>query len=87
MFDFDGVIADSLESVHLATIRALREHGLDELATDDFVVRLDDSNWFEGLRKAGVPAPVGRAIFDLVATSVAAGEVEPYEGSARSWPP
>lgn len=80
MFDFDGVIADSLRSVHSATMRALREHGLDELATDDFVTRLDETNWFEGLREAGVPAAAGLAIFDLIAPSVAAGEVEPYEG-------
>lgn len=80
MFDFDGVIADSLESIHQATIRALREHGLDDLAADDFVLRLVESNWFEGLQKAGVPGRVGRVIDDLVAMSVASGEVAPYEG-------
>jgi phosphoglycolate phosphatase len=80
MFDFDGVIADSLKSIHDATIRALREHGLTDLASDDFVVRLVESNWFEGLRKAGVPGEVAHLIDELTAVSVAAGEVAPYEG-------
>jgi phosphoglycolate phosphatase len=80
MFDFDGVIADSLAAIHDATIEALREHGLDDLASDDFVVRLVESNWFEGLRKAGVPGQVAHLIDELTAARVAAGEVGAYEG-------
>ena len=80
MFDFDGVIADSLDVLHDATVKALREHGLGQLASDDLVPRLVESNWFEGLRKMGVPPEAARMMDDLVAVSVAAGEVKPYDG-------
>jgi phosphoglycolate phosphatase len=80
MFDFDGVIADSLDVLHDATVKALREHGLGHLASDDLVPRLVESNWFEGLRKMGVPPEAARMMDDLVAASVAAGEVRPYDG-------
>jgi phosphoglycolate phosphatase len=80
MFDFDGVIADSLQAMERATMRALRENGLDDLATDDVVLRIVETNWFEGLRRLGVPPEVVAYMDDLVAESVSAGEVEPYEG-------
>jgi phosphoglycolate phosphatase len=80
LLDFDGVIADSLEAIHKAAIRALREHGRDDLISDDLVPRLVESNWFEGLRRMGVPPHVARLMDDLVAESVAAGEVAPYDG-------
>lgn len=80
MFDFDGVIADSLNVMHGATVKALRDHGLGHLASDDLVPRLVESNWFEGLRRMGVPAQVAAEMDDLIAGSVAAGEVEPYDG-------
>jgi phosphoglycolate phosphatase len=80
MFDFDGVIADSLDVMHEATVQALRDHGLGHLVSDDLVPRLVESNWFEGLRKMGVPPPVVREMDDLYAAAVAAGHVEPYDG-------
>jgi phosphoglycolate phosphatase len=80
MFDFDGVIADSLEAMHAATVTALSENGLDHLVSEDLVPRLVESNWFEGLRKMGVPPRVGRVMDDLIAVSVAAGKVAPYAG-------
>jgi phosphoglycolate phosphatase len=80
MFDFDGVIADSLRVMQRATVRALRESGLDDLASEDVVLRIVETNWFEGLRRLGVPPEAARLMDDLVAESVSAGEVEPYEG-------
>jgi phosphoglycolate phosphatase len=80
LLDFDGVIANSLEAIHEATVRALREHGRDDLISDDLVPRLVESNWFEGLRRMGVPPDVARVMDDLVAESVSAGEIAPYDG-------
>ncbi|HJW76151.1 MAG TPA: HAD family hydrolase [Thermoleophilia bacterium] len=80
MFDFDGVIADSLQAMHRATVRALRENGLDDLATGDVVLRIVETNWFEGLRRLGVPPEVVRYMDDLIAEGVSAGEVEPFDG-------
>ncbi len=80
MFDFDGVIADSLEAMHDAAVTALREGGLDHLVSEDLVPRLVESNWFEGLRKLGVPPRVARVMDDLIAVKVGAGEVAPYAG-------
>lgn len=80
LFDFDGVIADSLHAMERATVRALRDNGLDGLVTDDLVLRIVDTNWFEGLRRLGVPPEVNAYMDDLIAEAVSAGEVEPYEG-------
>jgi phosphoglycolate phosphatase len=80
MFDFDGVIADSLEAMHDVAVTTLREGGLEHLVSDDLVPRLVESNWFEGLRKLGVPQPVNRVMDDRIAAKVAAGEVAPYAG-------
>jgi phosphoglycolate phosphatase len=80
MFDFDGVIADSLEAMHDVAVTTLTEGGLEHLVSDDLVPRLVESNWFEGLRKLGVPAQVNRVMDDRIAAKVAAGEVVPYAG-------
>jgi phosphoglycolate phosphatase len=78
MLDFDGVIADSLEVTAAATIKAMKEHGYVHLTSQEAVLRLAESNWFEGLRKAGVPHRVSDDIDDLVANAASAGELEPY---------
>lgn len=78
MLDFDGVIADSLEATSAATIRAMEKHGLAHLSSPDVVLRLVESNWFEGLRKAGVPLRVSDDIDDIIAEAAAAGDFAPY---------
>ena len=78
MLDFDGVIADSLEVTCAATIAVLRKHGVANLTSRDAVLRLDDSNWFEGLRDAGVPLGAADEIFDIVAEGVSTGGSAPY---------
>jgi len=78
MLDFDGVIADSLEVTSAATCTALEAHGRADLASHDMMLRLVESNWFEGLRKAGVPLQVSRDIDDLIAAAAAAGRFEPF---------
>ena len=78
MLDFDGVIANSLEATTAATIKAMEENGFAHLTSQDVVVRLAESNWFEGLRKAGVPLKVSEDIDEIVAQAAAAGGFEPY---------
>ncbi len=56
MFDFDGVIADSWCAQRAAFVGVLREHGLHDFATSATFRDLLESNWFEALLRAGVPA-------------------------------
>ncbi len=78
MLDFDGVIADSLEPTVLAANAVLEEHGFAHLASREAMLRLVESNWFEGLREAGVPQRTADAIDDRVAGVVRAGGLAPY---------
>ena len=58
MFDFDGVIADSLDEQSRAFVDTLRAHGLDELATRSTFLDFTETNWFEALDGAGLPESV-----------------------------
>jgi phosphoglycolate phosphatase len=78
MLDFDGVIADSLDATCVATIAVLEEHGFAHLASREAVLRLVESNWFEGLRQAGVPRQTADDIDDRVARAVQAALFAPY---------
>ena len=64
MFDFDGVIADSLDDQSRAFVDTLRSHGLDELATPSTFLDFTDTNWFEALAGAGLPESVAVEIED-----------------------
>ena len=55
MFDFDGVIADSLDDQSRAYMHAFRAHGLGHLATRQQFVDFTEDNWFAALAAAGVP--------------------------------
>ena len=79
LFDFDGVIADSFGPTCDAMSTAMIAHGYPELAAPEVLLRMVESNWFEGLRAAGVPLAVSDDLDDIVAGAVAAGEVEPYD--------
>ena len=79
MFDFDGVIADSLDEQSRAFVDTLRSHGLDELATPATFLDFTESNWFEALDGAGLPDAVVAEIED------AFGAI-PSPTSSRRWP-
>ncbi len=64
MFDFDGVIADSLDDQSRAFVDTLRSHGLDELATPSTFLDFTDTNWFDALAEAGLPEAVAVEIED-----------------------
>lgn len=55
MFDFDGVIADSWCAQKGAFVDALREHGIDDLATSATFRDLLEGNWFDAVGDAGLP--------------------------------
>lgn len=57
MFDYDGVIVDSLEAFCTAMAGAFAAIGRPELATRDQLLAFLDVNWFEGLAAAGVTMP------------------------------
>lgn len=64
MFDFDGVIADSLDDQSRAFVDTLRAHGLDELATPSTFLDFTETNWFEALAASGVPERVVTEVED-----------------------
>jgi phosphoglycolate phosphatase len=67
MFDFDGVIADSLDDQTRAFVDTLRSHGLDDLATPATFLDFTESNWFEALDGAGLPDAIVTEIEDAFA--------------------
>ena len=69
MFDFDGVIADSLEDQSRAFVDTLRSHGLDELATRSTFLDFTETNWFEALAEADLPESVVADIEDAFAAA------------------
>lgn len=80
MLDFDGVIADSLDATCVAMTRALEAHGLGHLASQEAMLEALMWNYFEGLRRAGIPMPASHAIDDAFAEITSTGEVRPYPG-------
>ena len=58
MFDFDGVIADTLDDQCRACVETLRARGFAELATRAQFLDFTEVNWFAALAAAGVPAGV-----------------------------
>lgn len=79
LFDFDGVIADSLQPTCAVLCEVMTAHGYPELATPEALLRIVDANWFEGIRAAGVPLQVSDELDDGVAGAVAAGAFAPYD--------
>jgi phosphoglycolate phosphatase len=66
MFDFDGVIADSLDDQSGAFVETLRSNGLHELATPSAFLDFTEANWFEAIAAAGVPAHVVEEVEDAI---------------------
>jgi len=64
MFDFDGVIADSLADQSRAFVETLRARGFDDLATRAQFLDFTEVNWFAALVAAGVPADVREELED-----------------------
>lgn len=69
MFDFDGVIVDSLDDQCRACTTTLRAHGLPHLATREQFLGFTEDNWFAALAEAGVPAHTVTALEDAFAAT------------------
>ena len=70
MFDFDGVLADSLDSFCAAMEPAFAGIGRPDLATREQVLSLLDDNWFASLARAGVTAAEARRLEDIFAAAL-----------------
>ena len=64
MFDFDGVIADSLDEQCRACVETLRARGFHDLATRAQFLDFTEVNWFAALADAGVPEDVVEELED-----------------------
>jgi phosphoglycolate phosphatase len=69
MFDFDGVIADSLDDQCRAYARTFRAHGLAHLATCEQFLDFTEDNWFAALQAAGVPPKVVQHVEDAISAT------------------
>ena len=67
MFDFDGVIADSLDDQCRVCVETLVAHGFADLATRARFLDLTEANWFAALASAGVPEDVVLKLEDAFA--------------------
>jgi phosphoglycolate phosphatase len=65
LFDYDGVIVDSLEAVCDSFLEACQAHGFTQLRGRQDFLRLLDVNLYEGLMAAGLP---GAAIVPILKT-------------------
>ena len=79
MFDFDGVIADSLHTQTRVFVDTLRSHGLHELATPSTFLEFTETNWFDALLHAQVP---GHVVEDIERGFGAAPSPELFPGMA-----
>lgn len=64
MFDFDGVIADSLDEQSTAFEDTLRANGHHKLANRSTFLDFTETNWFEALAGAGLPDDVVTQVED-----------------------
>ena len=71
MFDFDGVLADSLDSFCTAMETAFAGIGRPDLATREQVLNLLDDNWFASLDRAGVSTAQAHRVEDIFAAALA----------------
>ncbi len=65
MFDFDGVLADTLDVFCAAMVAAFAAIGRPDLASREQVLTLLDDNWFASLSRAGVTAAEARTVEEV----------------------
>lgn len=84
MFDFDGVIADSLEAYYPVFVATCRDLGFPGPPTVDAFLDVFDTNAVKGLLRAGVPLFKLKTLGKLLAPRVAElnRKVSPFPGMA-----
>jgi phosphoglycolate phosphatase len=73
MFDFDGVLADTLERFCAAVTAAFRDVGRPDLAVRAQILTLLEDNWFESLSRAGVTRAQRRRIDEIFEAELSPG--------------
>lgn len=63
LFDYDGVLVDSLEYFIDAFLDSCREHGCHQVQTRDDFLTLFDINFYDGMAKAGLTGKLRKAVF------------------------
>lgn len=64
LFDYDGVIADSLDYFEESFLQACAALGFDNISDRNAFLSLFDTNFYEGLRQHGVPPAQFRLLFE-----------------------
>jgi len=83
MFDYDGVIVDSLEAFCAAAAAAFRAVHLEQFANKEAVLALHEGNWFEGMAAAGISPETAAAVEDHIANAVVGNKaLRPFAGIA-----
>jgi phosphoglycolate phosphatase len=81
MFDYDGVIADSLEVFSSAGAAAFRAAGYPQYATPESVVAFHEQNWFDALAAAGIPDATALEIEDAIGLACRTStDLQPFPG-------
>jgi phosphoglycolate phosphatase len=85
MFDYDGVIVDSLQVFLEAMARAFADIGRPELATPATLLGFLDTNWFAGLAGAGLTAEQTEQIEDVFSEALSHYEsLRPFPGMSEA---
>jgi phosphoglycolate phosphatase len=85
MFDYDGVIVDSLEGFCRAAAKAFLAAGLPQYATPEAVLEFHEQNWFAGLAAAGIEDATIQGIEDSIARALdGSNELLPFPGVAEA---
>lgn len=82
IFDYDGVIVDSLDSYEKAVISAFRKNGFNQINSRESFLALFDGNFFESVIKLGVPPEKIPAVIKELEPNlqVLQGEIKVFNG-------
>ncbi|WP_407309058.1 HAD family hydrolase [Desulfosporosinus sp. SB140] len=82
MFDYDGVIVDSLDVFTLRFSQACREHGFEQIKAPKDVISLFEGNVYETMRKCGLDEEIIDAILKRYEAlqGVQLGNLQLFEG-------
>jgi phosphoglycolate phosphatase len=80
MFDYDGVIVDSLRVFGNACAKAFRAAGLPQFGTVEAILTLHEQNWFAALAAVGIPEATGQEIENAAARACEQADLRPFPG-------
>jgi len=82
IFDYDGVIVDSLDAYEKAVISAFSKNGFNQINSRESFLALFGGNFFEGVIKIGIPAEKMPAIIKELEPKLQSlqGELKLFDG-------